>query len=118
MPLAAALCLSGWCKIPRSCHEAAACHGVSVISYVFKVGLPQTLPMLAASFVIAGLLAAADVPSTMLLAPPGRITLPGKLFAVMDNASEQLVASLCLTYLAAGLMAAATLYFVCRRYWR
>ena len=118
MPLGAALCLSGWCRIPRSCHEAAACHGVPAIHYVFKVGLPRILPMFVAAFVIVGLLAAADVPSTMLLAPPGRITLPGKLFTVMDNASEQLVASLCLTYLMAGLIAASVLYFVCRRHWR
>jgi iron(III) transport system permease protein len=118
MPLAAALCLSGWCKIPRSCHEAAACHGLGAFWYVLRVGLPQILPMFLAAFVIVGLLAAADVPSTMLLAPPGRITLPGKLFTVMDNASEQLVASLCLTYLTAGLIAAAVLCFVCRRHWR
>ena len=36
----------------------------------------------------------------------------------MDNASERLIASLCLTYLLAGLVAAAILYVLCRRHWR
>jgi ABC-type spermidine/putrescine transport system permease subunit II len=76
------------------------------------------LPALVASVIIAALLAAADVPSTMFLAPPGSVTFPGRLFAVMDNASERLVASLCLTYLVAGLIAAVTLYVFNRRRWR
>jgi ABC-type Fe3+ transport system permease subunit len=118
MPNSAALCLSSWCKIPHSLHQAAACHGVPLVSYLCRVGLPRMLPALLASVVIAGLLAAADVPSTMLLAPPGSITFPGRLFAVMDNASQHLVASLCLTYLLAGLVAAGVLYLFCRRHWR
>lgn len=118
MPICAALCLSSWCKIPQSLHQAAACHGVPLMSYLCRVGLPRMVPALVASMVIAGLLAAADVPSTMLLAPPGSITFPGRLFTVMDNASQHLVASLCLTYLLAGLVAAGILYLLCRRHWR
>ena len=117
-PFCAALSLSTWCRIPASCHQSAACHGVPLLDYLWRVGLPRMFPTLITCGIIAGLLTAADVPSTMLMAPPGSITLPGRLFTVMDNASERMVASLCFAYLAAGLIAALVLYLCNSRRWR
>jgi iron(III) transport system permease protein len=119
MPIGAILCLTTLAKIPRSLNQAAAVHGLSRWTYLCRILLPLLRPAIFTSMLAIGLLALADVSSTMLLAPPGETTYPGRIFAVMDNASQRMVASLCLVYVAAaGLPVLLWLWFRPGRNWR
>ena len=102
MPIGAILCLVTLSKMPRSLNYASAVHGLPLFTYGRRVLLPLLWPAILTAMLVIGLLALADVSSTMLLAPPGETTFPGRIFAVMDNASQRLVASLCLVYVAAA----------------
>jgi iron(III) transport system permease protein len=98
-PVATMFALVSLAKIPRSMNYAAAVHGLPVVTYLRRVLLPRLLPSILVSLTVISLLAMADVSSTLLLAPPGETTYAGRIFSVMDNASERLVAALCLGYL-------------------
>jgi ABC-type Fe3+ transport system permease subunit len=85
-------------------------HGIPLRLYLLRVVIPAVRPTLFISFLLVGLLAAADVCSTLLLQPPGETTFGGRIFAVMDNASVRLVACLCLVYLFGGFLAVAACF--------
>src|SRR5439155_5021606 len=93
-PLVAVALFCAWVRLPTAGHEAASIHGVRPLRYFITVIFPSIAPTLWSSLIVAGLLALADVGSTMLLQPPGGASYPSHLFAVMDNSSEMLVASL------------------------
>lgn len=112
MPVAAIFFLSMWTRLPRSMNEAGEVHGVSAWQMAARVWLPWLGPALLAAVIAVGLLALADVGTSQLLQPPGGSTFALRLFAVMDNASERLVAALCLVYLAVGTLAAAAVFAV------
>jgi iron(III) transport system permease protein len=107
-PVAAVLALRTWGEVSPSWTDAAAVHGVPLGRYLRAVVFPSLLPTAAVATLLAALLATADVSTVLLLHPPGRPSLPLAIFAVMANAPESLVASLCLLYvlLAAAVLAA------------
>jgi iron(III) transport system permease protein len=116
VPLGAIFCLSAASKLPRSLNHAAAVHGLSAATYGRRILLPLLRPTLITAMLVIALFALADVSGTMLLAPPGETTYPGRIFAVMDNASQRQVAALCLVYFAAaGLAVLLLLWFGPRR---
>jgi len=112
MPVAAIIFLGVWARLPRSMNEAGEVHGVSAWQMAARVWLPWLGPALVASVIAVALLALADVGTSQLLQPPGGSTFALRLFAVMDNASERLVAALCLVYLLAGTVAALLAFAV------
>jgi hypothetical protein len=107
LPVGAILCLAAWSRLPRSSAAVASLHGISAYSYLRKVVVPVLRPTLLLSVVVISLLAAADVSTTLLIQPPGAATFPARIFAVMDNASERLVAALCLLYVGASVLVLA-----------
>jgi len=60
--------------------------------------MPYYSGHLCACFIITCLILLADVSSMSLLQPPGGSSFGSHLFAVMDAASERVVAALCLIY--------------------
>ena len=73
---------------------------------------PVIRPVIAVAALLVALLATADIGTVLLLAPPGRSSLPLAIFTVMANAPESLVATLCVLYVAVAaalLLAALTL---------
>jgi ABC-type Fe3+ transport system permease subunit len=110
MPVAAILLLTVWARLPRSVNEAGEVLGVPAGRMAASVWLPWLRRPLLAVVIAVGLLALADVSTTQLLQPPGGSTFALRLFAVMDNASQRLVAALCLLYLAAGTLTVAGVF--------
>jgi ABC-type Fe3+ transport system permease subunit len=112
MPVAAIFFLIIWARLPHSMNEAGEVHGVPTWQMAARVWLPWLGPALVAAVIAVALLALADVGTSQLLQPPGGSTFALRLFAVMDNASERLVAALCLVYLMAGALAATAVFAV------
>jgi len=102
VPIATLLCLWPLANMSRSLNFAAAVHGVPGRLYLLKILAPCLAPTLVTSILVVGLLSAADSSTTLLLQPPGETTFAGRIFAIMDNSSERLVASFCLVYLIVG----------------
>ena len=100
LPVAAVLGLHAWGSTSASWTLAAALHGVSVWTYLWRVIFPLLLPAEAVAMLLVALLATADVSTVLLLHPPGARSLPLAIFTVMANAPESLVATSCLVYVA------------------
>lgn len=108
LPIATVLGVRAWGSTSISWTFAAGIHGVSVVSYLYRVLLPFLLPAGAITLLLVALLASADISTVLLLHPPGERSFPLAIFTVMANAPEALVASLCLLHIAttAGLLIA------------
>jgi iron(III) transport system permease protein len=97
-PVAAVLGFRAWGATSATWTLAAAVHGVSLPTYLWRVVLPLLQPAATVAGLLVALLATADVSTLLLLHPPGERSLPLAIFTVMANAPEALVASLCLAY--------------------
>lgn len=98
-PIAVVLGMRAWGSMSQSWVYAAAIHGVSTFRYLRAVAIPWLLPSAGIAALLVGLLAIGEIGVVLLLHPPGQSSLPLTIFAVMANAPEALVASLCLVYL-------------------
>jgi ABC-type Fe3+ transport system permease subunit len=98
VPISVAILLPCLRNLPASFEQAAQLHGLSGLRYQRFVRLPLVVSAILVSTVAAGLLALADVSTAMLLQQPGHSSFGAHLFAIMDNSSEQNVASLCVIY--------------------
>lgn len=103
------------CLSPRQ-EEQADLHRVGSLRFAWRVLVPQLLPAVVAGVLAVSILAVAEVSSTLLLQSPGETTFPGRLFSMMDNASERLVASLATVYLGAALLGIFGILFALRRH--
>jgi ABC-type Fe3+ transport system permease subunit len=104
--------------IPTSLGETARTYQIPKWKRLLYINLPIRLPALVLSLIAVMILTLADVSSIALLQPPGGASFGSHLFAVMDSASEKMVASLCVVYLIVplttlGLLGAATLWKNC-----
>jgi len=61
-----------------------------------KIVLPLMRPGLLAAFFIGFILSIGDMGTTLLIMPPGKTTLPVKIYNLMHYGAEQMVAALCL----------------------
>ena len=104
IPLAAVLCLYARSKLPVSQVHAAIMHRTPAASYFLQVLLPWLRPALMMAALLVALLSVADVSTTLLLQPPGETTYTGRIFGVLDNTTERVLAALCAVYLVAGAM--------------
>ncbi|MCP4902179.1 MAG: hypothetical protein GY906_34865, partial [bacterium] len=108
-PLAIVLLLRAWGATAPSWTHAAAVSGVTLTSFLRRVLLPVLGPALAISALLVALLASADVTSVLLLAPPGHSSFSLRIFTVMANAPQSLVAALCCVQLAVAVTGVAAL---------
>jgi len=99
VPAAFLLLMIANTKFPISLGEVAAVHQIPLWKRVLRIHLPIRLPALLMTVLIVMILTLSDVSSIALLQPPGGASFGSHLFAVMDNASEKMVASLCVVYL-------------------
>lgn len=115
VPIALLFLLVANAGIPRSLGETAITYQVPRWKRILCIHLPIRLPALVLTLLVVMILTLADVSSIALLQPPGGASFGSHLFAVMDNASEKMVASLCVVYLIVplsllGLLGMATLW--------
>jgi ABC-type spermidine/putrescine transport system permease subunit II len=110
-PLAAVLCLLRACKLPRAQRDAGILHGVGIAPWVVRVTLPHMATILILSVLVVAALSLAEVPTTLLLQPPGQVSsYPARIFSVLDNVSERALAALCVVYVLAGTILLSILF--------
>ena len=67
-------------------------------------------PGLLAAFFIGFILSIGDLGTTLLIMPPGKTTLPVKIYNLMHYGAEQMVAALCLILIGIILAFSGTFY--------
>jgi ABC-type Fe3+ transport system permease subunit len=96
IPLAIFISWLAFRSIPREQFEAAALDGAGSCSRLFRVAVPQRWPTLAAAWLAAFLVAFNELPTTLLLQPPGTMTLPVQIYQLMHGNGEDLLAGIVL----------------------
>lgn len=111
-PVAAIISLYALSRIPRSADESARLAGMSTGRRIIRVVLPPLLPYAGLSALVGAFLALADVGTLLMLQAPGKTTYIGRLLSVLDNASQQTVATLCLLYFGAAVTVVALIVWI------
>ncbi len=109
------LTLGALAAIPRTLNEAAALAGASWWRRLRGVTLPLCRPGLVAAWVVGFLFCIRDTGLSMILYPPGRDTLPVRLFTLMANGRPEMLAALCVLMVLAALAPLGLLGIVLRR---
>ena len=91
--------------------EAAALDGAGSWSRLVRIAVPQRAPALVAAWAAAFIVAFNELPATLLLEAPGRMTLPIAVYQSMHGTGEDRLAgiALCMTAGYAAVCAAAVL---------
>ncbi len=87
---------SGLRQINTSLEEVAFLNVTSWTKVIRKIVLPLSRPSLIAGFLIVFILSFGDLGTTLLIIPPGRETIPIKIYNLMHYGADQLVAALSL----------------------
>jgi iron(III) transport system permease protein len=96
IPFAIRLTSSGVKQLSPSLEEVGHLHSSSRGKVMRKILLPLCTPSLAVGFFITFVLSFGDLGTTLLVIPPGRETIPVKIYNLMHYGAEQMVAALCL----------------------
>ena len=75
-----------------------------------RIVIPLIRPGLAAAFFIGFVLSLGDLGTTLLIMPPGRSTVPVKIYNLMHYGADQMVAALCLLLIGVILAFAGIFY--------
>jgi len=96
IPFAIRVTSSGIKQVSSDLEEVACLSTGSRTRIMRKILLPLCSPSLLAGFFIAFVLSIGDLSTTILVIPPGRETIPLKIYNLMHYGAENLVAALCL----------------------
>ena len=96
LPFAVIIFLSGLAQIGRNLEETAVMAGASTLKVISKIVFPLLKQYVAAVFFIVFILSFGELGTTLLIIPPGRETIPIKIYNLMHYGADQLVAALCL----------------------
>ncbi len=99
-------------RIPASMEEAARIAGAGWFQRVFRVVMPLARRGLLAGWLVGYIFTLRDTGITILVYPPGRETLPVRIYTLMANGSPSLVAALCVVMIAATLLPAG-IFWAC-----
>jgi iron(III) transport system permease protein len=107
IPFAIRLTSAGLKKVNPGLEEAAELSTGNWLRVMRKIVLPLCSPSLLAGFFITFVLSLGELGTTLLVIPPGRETLPLKIYNLMHYGAEQMVAALslilvCMILVAAG----------------
>ncbi len=94
-PFAVIIFLSGLAQIGRNLEEAAVMAGASTMKVLGKIVFPLLKQYVAAVSFIIFILSFAELGTTLLIIPPGRETIPIKIYNLMHYGADQRVAALC-----------------------
>jgi iron(III) transport system permease protein len=102
-------------QIPASMDEAAAVTGAGWFRRLFTITAPLARPGLLAAWLVAYIFCLRDTGIALLVYPPGHDTLPVRIFTLMANSPEGLIAALCVLMMAATFLPLAPLGFIMKR---
>jgi iron(III) transport system permease protein len=103
--------------LPRQLRESAAVEGAGPLKMAMFVVLPILWPALAVAWLVALALALGDLAASILVVPPGVVTLPILIFRMLHYGVEDRAAGVCLA-MAAIFLALAALAGVVALSWR
>ena len=97
-------------QIPPAMEEAAQVEGAGWWRRLVWIVAPLARRGLLAAWLVGYLFALRDTGVTMLVYPPGKDTLPVRIFTLMANGSPRLIAALCVIMIGATLLPAGALW--------
>jgi len=115
MILGAWITKSALIQIPRSMEEAGAMAGASWTTRLTRITIPLTRKGLFAAWLLAFLFCLRDTGLAMVVYPPGRETLPIRLFTLMANGRPSLISALCVLILLSAAVPFTVLGFLYAR---
>lgn len=83
-------------QIPGSMEEAAQIVGVGWFRRLSGTLIPLVKRSLASTWLVGFIFCLRDLDITMMVYPPGQDTLPVRIFTLMANSPEELIAALCI----------------------
>jgi len=113
--LPVALIVAALASIPRSLNEAAALVGASWWRRLRGVTLPLCRRGLVAAWVVGFLFCLRDTGLSMVVYPPGRDTLPVRLFTLMANGRPEMLSAICVMMTLVAALPLGLLGLVMRR---
>ncbi|MGH8582552.1 MAG: ABC transporter permease [Gammaproteobacteria bacterium] len=102
-------------QIPASMDEAAAVSGAGWLRRLLTITVPLARPGLLAAWLVAYIFCLRDTGIAMLVYPPGHDTLPVRIFTLMANSREGLIAALCVLMMAATFLPFTLLGLIMKR---
>ncbi len=102
-------------QIPKSLDEVAQIQAIGILKRIRFITLPLILPAVYASFVINFIFCLGDLGITIMVYPPGTEIMPVKVFTIMANAPDSLVASMVLIVFLFTILIISILFFIFRK---
>jgi len=99
-------------QIPAAMEEAAQVAGAGWFRRMALIMVPLARRGLLTCWMVGYIFSLRDTGITMLVYPPGRETLPVRIFTLMANGSPQLIAALCMIMITATLLPAGILWML------
>jgi iron(III) transport system permease protein len=114
LPFAVVTLHSGLKRVDQRLEEAASLAVGSWTRVIRRVVVPLLWPGILTAFFIVFILSLGELGTTLLIIPPGKETIPIKIYNLMHYGADQSVAALCLIMTAAILLSAGLLLL----FWR
>jgi len=91
-------------QVPASMEEAARVAGGGWLRRIIKIWIPLMKKGLLGAWLVGFLFCLRDLDVTMMIYPPGRDTLPVRIFTTMANSPEEVISAMCLIMVATALL--------------
>ncbi len=114
IPFAVIVLVSGLTHVSHHLEEAALLAGSSFLNLINKIVVPLSKKNILAVLFIIFILAFGELGTTLLIIPPGRETIPIKIYNLMHYGADQLVAALCLIFILI-IFAISAVFLICYR---
>jgi iron(III) transport system permease protein len=115
VPFSTIMISSGLRQVNHSLEEVAFLNVASWAKVIRKIVLPLSRPSIIAGFFIVFVLSFGELGMTLLVIPPGRETIPIKIYNLMHYGADQMVAALCLILIAIIFTFYGLFFFVHRK---
>lgn len=115
LPLAILILWHALRTLPQELLDAALLDGASPVTRLLRVALPNRLAAVALAWVVALAVGLADLGASVLVVPPGVVTLSIEVFQLLHGGVEDQVAAICLAMLVVFAVVAAGAGIALRR---
>ena len=114
-PWAYLICWAGLQTLPREQLESAAAEGAGSLHMLWRVVLPQRIPAVLAAWLAVLAISTGDLTASILVMPPGVMTVPISIFNLIHAGVDDVVAAYCLTALVGYALLAGLILSCLRR---
>jgi iron(III) transport system permease protein len=96
LPIATLICWYALRSIADDVLDSAACEGAGPVAQFWRIALPQRWLALGAAWLVCFAIGAGDLACSILVVPPGVITVPIRVFGLLHYGVDEQVAAICL----------------------